>query len=92
MMASLEFGVPRARWARVAWEAYTRAILPGGLALLSRGWRHVGMFLGESIRAFDRAWPIEALEDLWRAVGFVDVRTRRLSFGGGVLMSGRRGP
>ena len=27
-MASLEFGVPKAAWARVSWEAYTRAILP----------------------------------------------------------------
>jgi demethylmenaquinone methyltransferase/2-methoxy-6-polyprenyl-1,4-benzoquinol methylase len=89
-MASLEFGVPQGRAARAAWEVYTRAILPAGLALLSRGWRHVGGFLGESIRAFDEQWPVEALEDLWRSAGFEDVKTRRLSFGGGVVTSGRR--
>jgi demethylmenaquinone methyltransferase/2-methoxy-6-polyprenyl-1,4-benzoquinol methylase len=90
VMASLEFGVPRAPLARAAWELYTRAVLPAGLALVSPGWRHVGGFLGASIRAFDADWPEARLHGAWRDAGFGSIRTRRLSLGGAVILSGRR--
>jgi demethylmenaquinone methyltransferase/2-methoxy-6-polyprenyl-1,4-benzoquinol methylase len=90
VMASLEFGVPRAPLARAAWITYTRAIMPPALALLSRGWRRVGGFLGKSISAFDEEWPVERLADAWRLAGFDHVSARRLSLGGAVVMSGGR--
>jgi len=90
VMASLEFGVPRASLARAAWIVYTRALMPAALALLSPGWRRVGGFLGESISAFDEEWPVERLAEAWRSAGFDSIRTRRLSLGGAVVMSGGR--
>ena len=88
-VASLEFGVPRAPW-RPAWELHVRAGLPLLGRLISPGWHEVGRFLGPSIRSFYAAYPLERLLDLWRAAGIGDVRHRRLSLGGGVVIWGRR--
>ena len=88
-VASLEFGMPRGVW-RAAWEAWVRLALPAaGLALRS-GWCEVGRFLGGSIRAFWRAYPLEAQLELWHAAGITEVRAERLSLGGGVVIWGRR--
>jgi demethylmenaquinone methyltransferase / 2-methoxy-6-polyprenyl-1,4-benzoquinol methylase len=89
VVASLEFGVPGGVW-RPAWEAYVRVGLPLAGLLLRQGWREVGGFLGPSIRDFWRRWPLERQLELWRAAGLVDVRARRLSLGGGVVLWGRR--
>jgi demethylmenaquinone methyltransferase/2-methoxy-6-polyprenyl-1,4-benzoquinol methylase len=89
VVASLEFGVPRGI-ARPAWELYVRAGLPLAGRLLRNGWREVGDFLGGSIRSFWEAYPQERQRALWRAAGIEDVRVRRLSLGGGVVMWGRR--
>jgi demethylmenaquinone methyltransferase/2-methoxy-6-polyprenyl-1,4-benzoquinol methylase len=85
-IAMLEFGLPRGL-ARPAWELYVRVGLPLLGALVSPGWRRVGSFLGPSIRAFHRSHD---LVDLWRATGIEDVRDRRLSLGGGLVLWGRR--
>jgi demethylmenaquinone methyltransferase / 2-methoxy-6-polyprenyl-1,4-benzoquinol methylase len=85
-IAMLEFGVPRGP-ARPAWELYVRAGLPVLGAAVSPGWRRAGSFLGESIRSFHRRYD---LPELWRAAGIEDVRTRRLSLGGGLVVWGRR--
>jgi demethylmenaquinone methyltransferase/2-methoxy-6-polyprenyl-1,4-benzoquinol methylase len=82
----LEFGVPRG-FARPAWELYVRVGLPALGALLSPGWRRVGSFLGPSIREFHRTHD---LVELWRNAGIKDVRSRRLSLGGGIVLWGRR--
>ena len=58
--------------------------------LISPGWHEVGRFLGPSIRSFHAAFPQAALTAMWRDAGLVDVRSRRLSLGGGVVMWGRR--
>jgi demethylmenaquinone methyltransferase / 2-methoxy-6-polyprenyl-1,4-benzoquinol methylase len=84
-IAMLEFGVPRGP-ARPAWELYVRAGLPVLGAAVSPGWRRVGSFLGESIRSFHRRYD---LPELWRAAGIEDVRWRRLSLGGGLVVWGR---
>jgi demethylmenaquinone methyltransferase / 2-methoxy-6-polyprenyl-1,4-benzoquinol methylase len=89
VVASLEFGVPRGI-ARPAWELYVRAGLPLAGRLLRNGWREVGDFLGGSIRSYWEAYPQERQRALWRAAGIEDVRVRRLSLGGGVVMWGRR--
>jgi demethylmenaquinone methyltransferase/2-methoxy-6-polyprenyl-1,4-benzoquinol methylase len=86
-VAMLEFGLPRGPW-RPPWELYVRAVLPTAGRLLSPAWHEVGAFLGGSIREFHRRFP--DLPRLWRAAGLDDVRERRLSLGGGVVVWGRR--
>lgn len=85
-VAMLEFGLPRGL-ARPAWELWVRIGLPAAGALISPGWRHVGSFLGPSIRDFHGR---HRLPELWRAAGIEDVQARRLSLGGGLVMWGRR--
>ena len=88
-VASLEFGVPGTPW-RAAWELYVRVGLPAAGRLLAPGWYEVGRFLGPSIREFWERWPLERQLAAWRAAGVADVRARRLSLGGGVVLWGRR--
>jgi demethylmenaquinone methyltransferase / 2-methoxy-6-polyprenyl-1,4-benzoquinol methylase len=88
-IAMLEFGLPRGP-ARPLWELYARIGLPGLGALVSPEWRRVGSFLGESIREFHRRYDSERLLELWRAARIEDVRLRRLSLGGGLVLWGRR--
>jgi len=88
-IAGLEFGVPRGA-ARPLWELYVRAGLPAAGALIGKGWREAGSFLGGSIRTFNDRWPQERLHDAWRAAGIEDLHTRRLSLGGGVVTWGRK--
>jgi demethylmenaquinone methyltransferase/2-methoxy-6-polyprenyl-1,4-benzoquinol methylase len=88
-IASLEFGVPGGVW-RAPWELYVRVGLPVAGRLISPGWHEVGRFLGPSIRGFYAKHPLERVLDLWRAAGVPDVRCRRLSLGGGVVIWGRR--
>ena len=88
-IASLEFGVPRGIW-RAPWELYVRAGLPLAGRALSSGWDAVGAFLGPSIREFWRRFPLDRQVDLWREAGMREIRWRRLSLGGGVVVWGRR--
>ena len=89
-MAMLEFGVPPVRAARALWELYVRLVLPLAGRLLSPGWHEVGRFLGSSIRDFEARLPLKRQLELWSEAGLVDLRARRLSFGGGVVVWGRR--
>ena len=86
-IAMLEFGLPR-RLARPLWELYVRAALPvaGYVAGGPAGWE-VGRFLGPSIREFHAR---VSLPDVWAAAGIGDVRARRLSLGGGLVVWGVR--
>jgi demethylmenaquinone methyltransferase / 2-methoxy-6-polyprenyl-1,4-benzoquinol methylase len=88
-IASLEFALPRGVW-RVLWELYVRIGLPAAGRLISPGWHEVGRFLGPSIRGFYARTPLERVLELWREAGVEDVRSRRLSLGGGVVIWGRR--
>jgi demethylmenaquinone methyltransferase/2-methoxy-6-polyprenyl-1,4-benzoquinol methylase len=85
-VAMLEFGVPRGP-ARLAWELYVRAGLPALGTVVSPGWRRVGSFLGDSIRRFHSRYDVV---ELWRTAGIEDVRSRRLSLGGGLVVWGIR--
>jgi demethylmenaquinone methyltransferase / 2-methoxy-6-polyprenyl-1,4-benzoquinol methylase len=89
-VASLEFAVPAGLW-RPLWRAYVGAVLPAAGRIVSPGWHDVGDFLGGSIREFWRRYPLERQLELWRAAGIEDVRYRRLSLGGGIVIWGRRG-
>ncbi len=88
-IASLEFCVPRGVW-RPLWDLYVGVGLPVAGRLISRGWYDVGRFLGPSIRGFYEVWPLERQLELWREAGIMDVRARRMSLGGGVVIWGRR--
>lgn len=85
-VASLEFGVPPWAPARAAWRLYTAAGLPALGRLASREWGQVGRFLGPSIRGFYARHPLERIVGYWRDAGLEDVRVRRMSLGGGVVM------
>ena len=86
VIAMQEFGLPRGVW-RHLWELYVRVGLPLAGAVVSPGWREVGVFLGPSIRDF---YGRVSLDDVWREAGIADVRVQSLSLGGGVVAWGTR--
>jgi demethylmenaquinone methyltransferase/2-methoxy-6-polyprenyl-1,4-benzoquinol methylase len=88
-VAMLEFGVPRGIW-RPAWNVWVGVGLPVAGRLISPGWHEVGRFLGPSITSFYDTHPEPELLTLWRRAGIGDVRARRLSLGGGLVVWGRR--
>jgi demethylmenaquinone methyltransferase / 2-methoxy-6-polyprenyl-1,4-benzoquinol methylase len=89
VVAMLEFGLPGGVW-RLPWSLWVDVGLPLAGRLLSPGWQEVGRFLGGSIRDFHARYPEPALLGLWRDAGIVDVRSTRLSLGGGLIVWGRR--
>ena len=88
-MGMVEFGRPTGVWSG-PWWLYTRVGLPTAGALIGRGWREVGTFLGPSIDRFAAEWPPDRLAEAWRAAGMGEVRVARPSLGGGLLMWGRK--
>jgi demethylmenaquinone methyltransferase/2-methoxy-6-polyprenyl-1,4-benzoquinol methylase len=88
-IASLEFAVPAGPW-RALWRIYVDAVLPTLGRLLGHGWDEVGRFLGSSIGRFWREYPLDRQLDLWRDAGIGDLRHRRLSLGGGIVIWGKR--
>jgi len=90
-IASLEFAVPPTRWWHAWWWLYTRMVLPiaGGLTG-GRAWWRVGRFLGPSISAHYRRYPLEWTQAAWSRAGVNAVVVRRMSLGGGVVISGVR--
>jgi len=89
-VASLEFGVPPLAAARVAWRFYTAVGLPTLGRIASREWAAVGRFLGPSISGFYERHPLEQIVAYWGEAGLADVDVRRMSLGGGVVMSATR--
>ena len=90
-VASLEFHVPPGRVWRPAWWLYTRLVLPAaGWLTGGREWFEVGRFLGPSISAHYRRYPLAWHLEAWRTAGFVDVGVRLMSLGGGLVMWGTR--
>ena len=90
-ISSLEFAVPTAPWWRIAWWCYTRVVLPiAGWITGGRAWFRVGRFLGPSIDAHYRSYPVDWTVDAWRKAGIEHVSTQRMSLGGGLIMWGRR--
>ena len=90
-IASLEFAVPPKPFWRVWWWAYTRAVLPvAGYLLGGREWGNVGRFLGPNISEFYQRYPVTRTVAAWHDAGFVDVGTRFMSLGGGLVMWGRK--
>jgi demethylmenaquinone methyltransferase/2-methoxy-6-polyprenyl-1,4-benzoquinol methylase len=88
-VAMVEFGLPRGVW-RPPWDLWVGVGLPLAGRLVSPGWQEVGRFLGPSIREFYGRLPERELLGLWRRAGIGDVAGRRLSFGAGLVVWGRR--
>jgi demethylmenaquinone methyltransferase / 2-methoxy-6-polyprenyl-1,4-benzoquinol methylase len=86
-VASLEFGVPPWAPAHAAWRLYTRIGLPTLGRLFSREWAEVGRFLGPSITGFYARHPLDRIVAYWREAGLENVEVRRMSLGGGIVMS-----
>ena len=85
-VAMVEFGLPGGFW-RPLWWLYTRVGLRLGGRVFSAKWSAVGAFLGPSIERFYAAHPLSGVAQDWRDAGLGDVQTRRMSVGGGVVMS-----
>ncbi|MCZ6740201.1 MAG: class I SAM-dependent methyltransferase [Actinobacteria bacterium] len=88
VVGMVEFGQPTGAW-RPAWWLYTRTLLPMAGAVIRSGWWEVGRFLGPSIHAFAERHPPDRLAAAWEAAGMEEVRFRRMSLGGGLVMWGR---
>jgi demethylmenaquinone methyltransferase/2-methoxy-6-polyprenyl-1,4-benzoquinol methylase len=86
-VASLEFGIPPHPAARAAWRLYTAFGLPALGRLASRDWYEVGRFLGPSIAAFYARHPLPTIVAYWHEAGLREVEVRRMSLGGGIVMS-----
>ncbi|MBV9661350.1 MAG: class I SAM-dependent methyltransferase [Acidimicrobiales bacterium] len=90
-VASLEFLVPAGPVWHPLWLLYTEVVLPAaGYLTGGREWFRVGRFLGPSISGHYRRYPVSWHADAWRRAGIEDVLTRRMSLGGGLVMSGRK--
>ena len=90
-VANLEFHVPPVAFWRFWWWGYTRLVLPvAGLLTGGPEWYRVGRFLGPSISGHYRRYPLDWTVEAWRRAGLVDVGTRVMSLGGGLVMWGRR--
>lgn len=89
-VASMEFHVPAAQWARALWRLYTRRVMPVAGRLVSPAWAHTGVFLGRSIEGFYREHPLPEQLEWWLAAGLEGVHVRTMSNGAGVVIAGTR--
>jgi demethylmenaquinone methyltransferase/2-methoxy-6-polyprenyl-1,4-benzoquinol methylase len=87
-LASLEFAVPDGQPWRTLWRLYTRVGLPVLGRLVSPEWAYTGRFLADSIPSFYERFSLQQVVEMWRRAGVGEVRVRRMSLGGGVLMWG----
>ena len=90
-LLSLEFGIPEALWMRAIWEIYNRVVMPVVTIPISRGWHHLGCFLGSSISDFCHRCPVDRIAAIWRENGIPLVETRRLLQGVAIVMWGTKG-
>lgn len=85
-IAMVEFAIPRGLW-RPLWWLYTRIGLRLAGRAVSAKWSSVGAFLGPSIERFYARHSLVDVERYWREAGLDDVTVKRMSLGGGVVIS-----
>jgi demethylmenaquinone methyltransferase/2-methoxy-6-polyprenyl-1,4-benzoquinol methylase len=90
VIASLEFHVPGARWARAAWRPYTRYVMPLVGSVVSPAWAGTARFLNRSIDEFWRAHPLREQLGWWEAAGIAAVHTRTMSNGAAIVTWGMK--
>ena len=88
VVASLEFHVPGARWARSAWRPYTRHVMPLVGSIVSPAWASTGRFLSRSIEEHWRIHPLQEQLSWWDAAGIGSVHTRTMSNGAAIVTWG----
>jgi demethylmenaquinone methyltransferase/2-methoxy-6-polyprenyl-1,4-benzoquinol methylase len=88
VVASLEFHVPGARWARSAWRPYTRHVMPLVGSIVSPAWASTGRFLSRSIEELWRVHPLQEQLSWWDAAGIGSVHTRTMSNGAAIVTWG----
>jgi demethylmenaquinone methyltransferase/2-methoxy-6-polyprenyl-1,4-benzoquinol methylase len=89
-IASLEFQVPPALWARAAWRTYASWVMPVMGAIVSPAWTRTARFLVPSIAGFWRAHPLREQLVWWDAAGIGEVRTRSMSNGAAIVIWGTK--
>lgn len=87
VIGMVEFGLPSRIW-YPGWRLYAGVLVPAVGRLINPGWHDVGRFLRGSIEEFHRHYP--DLVPIWEEAGMVEVRVRRLTLGGGLVMWGRK--
>ena len=91
VLAGFDFSVPSVPIWRLVWSAYTRLGLPvAGGVLGGRPWLEAGRFLGPSISRHHRLWSPAALQLAWESAGMVEVESKAMTLGAGLLMWGRK--
>ena len=88
VIASLEFHVPGARWARAAWRPYTRYVMPLVGSVVSPAWAGTARFLSRSIDGYWRAHTLREQLGWWEAAGIEPVYTRTMSNGAAIVTWG----
>jgi demethylmenaquinone methyltransferase / 2-methoxy-6-polyprenyl-1,4-benzoquinol methylase len=88
--ASVEFGIPRASLPRLGWRMHAQGVFPIATRAFGARWADVGSFLPGSIIDWIDEWPIERQARAWQDAGIGDVKVKRMFFGTGVLMKGRK--
>jgi demethylmenaquinone methyltransferase/2-methoxy-6-polyprenyl-1,4-benzoquinol methylase len=88
VVASLEFHVPGARWARSAWRPYTRHVMPLVGSIVSPAWASTGRFLSRSIEEHWHVHPLQEQLSWWDAAGIGGVHTRTMSNGAAIVTWG----
>ena len=88
VVASLEFHVPGARWARSAWRPYTRHVMPLVGSIVSPAWASTGRFLSRSIEEHWRVHPLQEQLSWWDAAGIAGVHARTMSNGAAIVTWG----
>jgi demethylmenaquinone methyltransferase/2-methoxy-6-polyprenyl-1,4-benzoquinol methylase len=88
VVASLEFHVPGAKWARSAWRPYTRHVMPLVGSIVSPAWASTGRFLSRSIEEHWRVHPLQEQLSWWSAAGIGSVHTRTMSNGAAIVTWG----
>lgn len=86
VVGMVEFGLPGGWY--LPWRVYAGGLLPLAGRLIDPGWHEVGKFLRASIEDFHQRHP--DLQAVFRDAGLVDVRSRHLSLGGGLVMWARK--
>lgn len=89
-LASVEFGVPPSPLPRIGWSVHALGVFPLATRAFGRDWAHVGAFLPHSIVEWANEWPLERQVAMWEAAGIREIKTRRMLFGTGVLIKGRK--
>jgi len=90
VIASVEFGVPPSPLPRIGWSVHALGVFPFATRAFGSEWAHVGSFLPHSIVEWAHEWPLERQVAMWEAAGIREIKTRRMTFGTGVLIKGRK--